>query len=248
MSERVLLWEGCLNVRDLGGLPTRSGGVTRSGAVVRADNVRRLAGAGWEAALQHGVRRIVDLRFAGEVPDEPPPHADVEVVEISLYGRQDPVLASAFDRAVQEAEDVASAFAEGYVEALRRNAPAFTEVLAAIAGAAEGAVVVHCFAGKDRTGLVSALLLAVAGVDDEAIAADYALSEPNVSRLFERWVSAASDEDELRLRTRLLQSPAEAMLGVLTWLREAWGSPEAYLADAGLGRHELRRLRERLGG
>lgn len=235
-------------MRDLGGLPTRSGGVTRSRAVVRADNVRRLAGAGWEAALRHGVRRVVDLRFAGEVPGEPPPPADLEIVEISLYGRRDPVLAAAFDCALREAEDVAAVFAQGYVDALGRNASAFAEVLASIAGAGDGAVVVHCFAGKDRTGLVAALLLAVAGVDDEAIATDYALSEPNVSTLFARWVSAATDEDERRLRTRLLQSPAAAMLGVLEWLREAWGSPEAYLADAGLDRHDLRRLRKRLGG
>ena len=68
---RSLAWDGCFNVRELGGLQTASGGRTRRGVVVRADNVRRLTGAGWQAALDHGVRRVVDLRFESEVPGEP---------------------------------------------------------------------------------------------------------------------------------------------------------------------------------
>ena len=68
---RSLAWDGCFNVRDLGGLETASGGRTRRGVVVRADNVRRLTAAGWQAALDHGVRRVVDLRFEDEAPGEP---------------------------------------------------------------------------------------------------------------------------------------------------------------------------------
>ena len=90
---RSLAWDGCFNVRDLGGLETASGGRTRRGVVVRADNVRRLTPAGWQAALDHGVRRVVDLRFENEVPGEPDAHDDVEVVVIPLRDSHDPVRA-----------------------------------------------------------------------------------------------------------------------------------------------------------
>ncbi len=63
MRTRELVWDGCVNVRDLGGLPTEDGRVTRFGAVVRADNVRRLSDAGWEALAGYGIRRIIDLRW-----------------------------------------------------------------------------------------------------------------------------------------------------------------------------------------
>ncbi len=88
--ERSLAWDGCFNVRDLGGLETASGRRTRHGAVVRADNVRRLTEAGWQAALDYGIRRVVDLRFAGESPGEDDAHADVDVIAVSLFGDHDP--------------------------------------------------------------------------------------------------------------------------------------------------------------
>lgn len=245
MSERGLAWEGCLNVRDLGGLPVASGGRTRAGVIVRADNVRGLSADGWETALRFGVRRVVDLRFPGEGPDDPAAHAHVEVVAVSLFGEHDPAREAAFDERARDAEDVALVFAEMYIGTLERNRD---RVAAAIAAVAEsgGAVVVHCFAGKDRTGLVSALLLSLAGVPDDVVAADYALSEPNVARLFQEWVAAATDPDERRLRTRVLQAPAATMTAVLRWLTESVGGADAYLQGAGVDPSTLRRLRARL--
>ena len=245
MSGRRLSWEGCLNVRDLGGLPLQTGGFTRSGVVARADNVRRLTRAGWEAALGFGVRRVIDLRFPGEVPGEPPAHEHVEVVEVSLFGQPDPALALAFDERVRDAEDIAAEFAAMYTTILERNADRVAAAVEAVAEA-DGPVVVHCFAGKDRTGLVSALLLSLAGVADEDVAADYALSEPNVTLLFEDWVAAAADADEHRLRTRVLQSPHAAMAAVLGWLRESAGGVEEYLRANGVGAASIGGLRSRL--
>jgi protein tyrosine/serine phosphatase len=246
VSGRTLSWEGCLNVRDLGRLPVSSSGLTRTGVVVRADNVRRLTSAGWETALGFGVRRVVDLRFPAEEPDEPAAHEHVEVVAVSLFGEHDAVQAAAFDKRVRDADDVAALFAEMYVRTLEQNADRVAAVVDAVAEA-DGAVVVHCFAGKDRTGLVSALLLSLASVPDNAVAADYALSEPNVAYLCRDWVAAAAaDPDEHRLRTRLLQSPAAAMAAVLRWVRESAGGVDAYLREAGVDSSTLHRLRARL--
>ena len=107
-------------------------------------------------------------------------------------------------------------------------------------------MVVHCAAGKDRTGIVSALLLSLAGVPDDEVVADYALSGPNVARLFGGWVAeAAHDPAEHDLRTRLLQSPEIAMRTVLDRLRELGGA-ETYLRSAGVEAAALGRLRARL--
>ena len=193
-----------------------------------------LTTAGWQAALDHGIGRVVDLRFEGESPDEAAAHAGVEVVAVSLFGRHDPDAAKAFDERLLATDDVGSVFAAGYIRTLERAPHRVAAAVAAVADADdEQGVLIHCFAGKDRTGIVSALLLGVADVPDESIAADYAASEANVSRLFDTWVARARDEDERKVRQRSALSPAVTMEAVLAWIRAAGGSP-AFLRDAGL--------------
>ena len=244
---RSLTWDGCFNVRDLGGLETASGGRTRRGAVVRADNVRRLSAAGWQAAIDHGVRRLVDLRFEGEVPDEPSPHESIEVVGVSLFGQYDPEATRMFDERILEAKDVASVFAASYIRALEKNAERVVAAVAAVADSDhKDGIVVHCFAGKDRTGIVSALLLGAAGVPDEIVAADYAESGPKMQRLFGDWFATAESESELELRQRLAQAPHTTMIAVLAWLRESAGGAAGYLRQAGLRDEQITRLRARL--
>src|SRR3954453_22259393 len=87
---RHLDWDGCRNVRDLGGLPTADGRVTRVGALVRADALDRLTTAGWAALWGHGVRTVVDLRNADELrPDGAPRHADLATLHVPLDGVED---------------------------------------------------------------------------------------------------------------------------------------------------------------
>ena len=244
---RSLAWDGCFNVRDLGGLETAAGGRTRRGAVVRADNVRGLSAAGWQAAFDHGVRRLVDLRFEGEGPGEPSPPEGVEVVGVSLFGQHDLEVARAFEERMRNEDDVASVWAAGYIDTLENSPERVATAVAAVSDTdhADG-VVIHCFAGKDRTGIVSALLLGVADVPDEVIAADYEESGPNVKLLFGDWLATADTEAELELRQRLVQAPAETMVAVLAWLRESVGGAAGYLRQAGLTDAQIARLRTRL--
>jgi protein tyrosine/serine phosphatase len=245
--DRSLAWDGCFNVRDLGGLETASGGRTRRGAVVRADNVRRLSVEGWQTAFDHGVRRLVDLRFEAERESEPDPPAGVDVVAVSLFGRHDPVAENRIAERLMSTDDAAAAHAGFYIRTLEQRPETVAAAVAAVAGADRaGGVVIHCFAGKDRTGIVSALVLGVAGVPDEIVAADYAESGPNMSHLFDGWIADATTDEDRELRRRLAQAEHATMQAMLEWLRESAGGAAGYLREAGISEEQLERLRARL--
>jgi protein-tyrosine phosphatase len=117
-----------------------------------------------------------------------------------------------------------------------------------VAHAPDGGVVVHCVGGKDRTGLLTAFLLDLAGVPAEEIAADYALSEERLRARHEGWFEAAESDEELERLKRIAQTPAASMLGVLEALEERYGSVEAFLREAGVTDDELALVRARLRG
>jgi protein-tyrosine phosphatase len=231
---RDLVWDGCSNVRDLGGHATANGGETRFGAVVRSDTRAHLTDAGWEALLAYGVGRIVDLRRDDELADDPPRATDVDVVHVSLMAgieRTDPAWTAMVAQA-RAAPDALGEYVVFYDWILERCAPAIVRALAAVATAPSGAVVVHCVGGKDRTGLVAALLLRLCGVSLEEVDADYALTET-------------------RLRPTLGEvaiAPAGAMATALDRLEHRHGSVEAYLAATGLAPGAAEALRARLCG
>ena len=242
----VLVWEGCVNVRDLGGLPTEDGRRTRAGAVVRSDNVRGLTDAGWRALADHGVTRIVDLRWPEELAEDQPRDVDIDVVHVSVLGESyDRDYVAELDAHLASVDDVAEHYAWSYVDFLERYRERFGRALAAIADS-DGTVVVHCMGGKDRTGLVSALLLRLAGVGLEAIGEDYSLSADNLAPLSEQWLAEATDEAEREKRRRLAHTPAEAMISVVEEIERRYGDVASYLRAAGLTDAQVERLRERL--
>jgi len=242
----ALEWEGCLNVRDLGGLPTENGGRTRLGSVVRADNIRKLTDGGWQALADHGVRRIVDLRWPEELAEDPPRHIAVEVVHVSVLGAAyDEAYVAELDAHLHSHDDVADHYAWSYVDFLERYRDRFGDAFAAIA-AADGTVVVHCMGGKDRTGIVSALLLRLAGVSHEAIGEDYAITAVNLEPSTSVWVQAIEDERERAKWEKLRDTPAVAMVRVLEEIERRYGDVASYLRAAGLDDAQLDRLRERL--
>jgi protein-tyrosine phosphatase len=189
---------------------------------------------------------VVDLRFENEEPGEPDAHDAVEVFALPLHGPHRPTDMEAFERRLSEADEIAPVFASSYIRMLKRTDRVGAAVAAVADADPEHCVVVHCFAGKDRTGLVSAILLSLAGVPDEVVAGDYAASDPGVARLCEGWFTSARSAAEQELRRRLCSAPAEAMLGALGWLRESAGGAEGYLRTAGLDEQQVERLRRRL--
>ncbi|HEU6445307.1 MAG TPA: tyrosine-protein phosphatase [Gaiellaceae bacterium] len=243
--ERDLAWDGLLNARDLGGHPTEDGGETRWSSVVRADSVRQLTDEGWQAVVDYGVRTVVDLRSDEELAEDPPAELPVEAVHVSFFGDRPDVF--------EEVEDASAAAADHaeatravyliFLEHFRRNVAA---AIRAVANAPEGGVVVHCHGGKDRTGMVSAFLLRLAGVPIDEIAADYSLSEERLRTRHEEWFAQAADEQELERLHRISRTPASSMREVLEELERRYGSIAGYLKAGGATDEELERARARL--
>lgn len=247
MPSRDLSWEGCLNVRDLGGQPTTDGAETRYASIIRADSIRQLTDAGWTAAVDYGVRSVIDLRMEVELEADPPADLPVEVVHMPFLV-DDPEAFAEVETASAAAPDDATATREVYLVFLERFRANVAAAIAAVARAPEGGVVVHCMGGKDRTGLVTALLLHIAGVDDTQIAADYAASEARLRPRHEAWIAEAGTEAERERIRRISASPPEAMIGVLETLGRRYGSVEAYLRAGGLTDDDLQLVRARLRG
>ena len=246
---RDLTWDGTLNVRDLGGHPTEDGGETRFGSVVRADSVSQLTPAGWQALAEYGIRTVVDLRGDHEREEDPPRELPVDVQHVPFMEASD----EEWEEIAGELErlddlPVADATRDAYLIFLERFKSNVGAAVRAVAEAPEGGVVIHCVGGKDRTGLLAALLLHLAGVPAEDIAADYALSEERLRPRHEGWFKAAETEAELKRLQRIAQTPPEAISGVFDELERHYGSIEGYLRDAGLSEDGLGRARSRLRG
>ncbi|MET0237037.1 MAG: tyrosine-protein phosphatase [Kibdelosporangium sp.] len=230
-SDRHLAWEGCWNARDLGGLRLRDGGQTRWGTTVRMDSPQRLTDVAWQEIWDYGIRTVIDLRNTEEIkPDGRP--ARLTTLQVPLDEEKDPGFV------VDRGLDCTPLY---YPAFLDRFPGRVADVFRAIASAGPGGVVYHCAAGRDRTGLITLVLLALAGVEPEDIAADNALSGP---RLKPAWVelalgdqSGAIDDLLATHGTTVHQAAMEALTSF---------DAEKYLLSAGLTEKEIAVIRARL--
>ena len=244
MRERALLWDGCVNVRDLGGHPTEDGGMTRFGVVVRSDNIRLLSEQGWQQLVDYGVTRIVDLRFSGELAEDAPREVDIDAVHVPLL--EDQTRVDEIDDLVRHIKEPAAWRCAVYLEFLDRFAANFAQAVTHVAEVSDGTVLVHCAGGVDRTGLVAALLLRIAGVGVAPIANDYAASEANWAPFTDEWLDEAVTDQEREKRRLLSIMPADAMREVLEELERRHGGAWSYLEASGVHAEDLQRIRARL--
>jgi hypothetical protein len=225
MNERILAWDGCVNVRDLGGLGTLDGRTTRWGAVVRSDSPARLTAAGWSSLYAYGIRTIITLRTDGMTEPElnfTPRHSDLATVQVAIEDITD----MEFVRRWATTDLWATPLY--YRDALRRWPERHAAVISAMARARPGGVLFHCKRGHDRTGIIALLLLALVGVGPDDIVADYELSlDP--------------ERDELLARAH--SSVRDALLGALAGL-----DLDRYLSAGGVTRADLATVRKRLLG
>lgn len=234
MPERLVPLAGTLNFRDLGGYPA-SGGVTRWGHVYHADKLSALT----DADVAHlgeviGLRTVCDFRYDREVSEDPSRLPDgATVVRLSVGSAPGDNPASLEDR-IRAGELTAvttEAMAAGYLAMLDQQAELFGRLVAHVAHADHHPVVIHCTAGKDRTGLGAALLLGAVGVAEDVIVEDYRLTDDyrsgrRLAEIAPQLEAQGLALDDLRV---LFTAPAETMEITLDLVRDRWGGVEAYL-------------------
>jgi protein-tyrosine phosphatase len=224
-GNRQLKWDGCTNVRDIGGLSTCDGRMTLWGAIVRSDTPARLTEAGWSALYAYGIRTIISLRTYGMVEDEldfKSPYSDLVTVQAAIEDITD----KEFVRQWVNTNFWGTPLY--YKDALRRWPERHAAVISAIARAQPGGVLFHCIRGHDRTGIIALLLLALAGVTPDDMIADYELSPD-------------PDRDELLAREH--SSIREAILSALAGI-----NIDSYLGMGGVSQDDLAAVRKRLLG
>lgn len=232
---RNLDWDGCFNVRDLGGLATADGRRTRWGAIVRGDSLGALSARGWEQLQAHGVRTVIDLRNEDEWGEDAAPRpATIETLRIPLDETDDREFWDDWENGPQFATPLY------YGPHLHRFPAKSAEVVAAIARADPGGVAFHCAGGRDRSGQIAILVLALAGVVEEEIVADYLLSHERLPALYE----ARGEEDQTPLLQAFLRERGTSAATEIRRLLES--DLEAVLSQGGLRSGDVAALRARL--
>jgi protein tyrosine/serine phosphatase len=254
--------DGAVNVRDLGGLATTDGGTTAPGRAYRADNLQELTPADVRVLVDRlGVRTVVDLRTSVEVEKEGPGPLTREPSVVhrhcSLFpegGRMTDIDADTLlpwqtgDRETDAADEELSPSVRFYLGYLRDRPDSVAAALRALAEPdSGGTAIVHCAAGKDRTGVVVALALTAADVTREAIISDYVATGEVLDAILDRLRRSPTYAADLDDRPAETHRPrAATMQRLLEILDERYGGPLAWLEKAGFGSDDVAALRARL--
>ncbi|MFQ5665406.1 MAG: tyrosine-protein phosphatase [Candidatus Binatia bacterium] len=239
---RVIALDGCLNFRDLGGYPTRDGRRVRWRQVFRSDALQLLSAS--DVARLRGelrIERVIDLRSTAELRSEGRGRLAAEPIQFQHI--------PLFDGEMQEPEgngQEAISLGERYFLLAQFAMRPIARVISTLAATTAPAVY-HCAAGKDRTGIVSAVVLGLLGVEDDAIVADYALTQDNLYQIVARLEAAEGYQTMLAaLPPDTLHAQPETMRALLGKVKATYRSMEGYALAAGIPAGEIQRLRDRL--
>lgn len=244
--------EGAYNARDVGGLPTTTGGRTRSGVLLRSDALDGLTVADVEHLVATvGLAHVVDLRSSAERDERGRGrlgHASITYSELQVFDADDLVRRRELRaEAHASGRDAVEIMAEGYVEILELGAPSFLAAFARMTEPGGVPALVHCAGGKDRTGVFVALLLDVAGVERSAIVADYAATAERMPALMEHLRRADQFQAlAAQLPAFVFEAQAETMVAFLDHLDARWGGAASFLRANGVGDDALERWRSLL--
>jgi len=226
-----------LNARDLGGCRIRGGSLTRERSILRTDDLWQLTPEGVRALLDYGVRSVIDLRWPRELERRP-----------SVFQRGAHGVRYTHVSLLDGSEEAWNAKSHGVSKekwncvVLDRAGVEMARVLRAVADAPQGVVVFHCAAGKDRTGVIAAMLLAAVDVEPDEIAEDYSVSTDYIRETY-----LATHPPEAREAVlEDVRCPPEQIYNMLEHLERRYGGTMGYLRTIGLGGAEIRRIMDRL--
>ena len=227
------------NLRDLGGYSTKDGRKTKWGVFFRSGDMSAMTEDDQEALLGQGVRSVIDLRMAKEIETAPNVFADSQ--EVTFFNHD--FWGTRFDdyRSKRKSAAPQEKLADLYCSGLEVNGFVIAEVMKTFA-TEEGGFVFHCRSGKDRTGLVAAILLSIAGASDEVIAKDFGLSTTYLDE------PELTEEDLKKPGAYQKGSAPETMMLTLEFLRDRYGGVMSYLKDQGVSILEIESVREKILG
>jgi protein-tyrosine phosphatase len=238
---RHIRLEGPVNFRDLGGYPAADGRTVRWRSLFRADNLSDLTPPDRAVVRKLGIATVIDLRSPPEVERERFP-----VEEIPVAFHHLPLVAAlpAFEQ-FRQGPDF---FATHYLDIAHQAGDQIARAVAVVADRSAHPVIVHCAAGKDRTGVLVAVILALLGVADSLIAEDYALSAAAMDALLGRILERMPEQREAitAVADVMFSAVPEAITALLEGLRHEHGSIENYAAANGAGSDVVARLRASL--
>lgn len=236
MSDRDVTVSGSFNTRDLGGYRTERGNLAWR-KTFRSANMAHVDQIGIATLKQLGVTRVIDLRSQKEREAEPDPFGaedGIDLISISLFDNLNP-------RELPHGDVLLSL----YIQALQTQGSVFVEILRTITESPD-AVLFHCTAGKDRTGLIAALLLSLAGVAEEDIIFDYALTADRIAPLLESFEKTA---ETLKLNKTdympMLECNPSTMRQTLDWLEANFQNAKSYVKSHGFTEADLTQLQKR---
>lgn len=249
--------DGLVNLRDVGGIPTTLGGRVREQRLLRSDNLQDLTPADVERLLGLGLSDVIDLRSHYEVNSTGPGPLtqvpDVQIHHHSFLVEKTNDADEIIDQAMpthdtrEIRKQVPDAFASSYVGFVLGRPDSVLAALRAVANA-RGAALVHCAAGKDRTGTTVALSLALAGAERQAIVDDYAASRERMVQIVERLVNTETYAYLAGRPVEAHMTHPESMDGFLGYLEEAYGGAENFLATIGWTEDDTAQMRRHLLG
>lgn len=258
--------DGLYNFRDTGGMPLSGSGETRPGILYRSAALSALTPTGIDELAATDIGVVVDFRMPDErqsAPDRLPTTRPFRAVDLSILEGAMAGMAKQFfqdgtspsSEAIAKAMSAVPTLGDMYIDMLQGGATAFAEVARLIAASTDDAptaVLVHCTAGKDRTGTSVALMLEAVGAERSAVVADYAASQHNLQGPWAEGmihsVASLGIPVTPALRTLLTETPPEAIEKALTWVDAGYGGAAGYLLSGGLTDTELAQLRTRLAG
>jgi protein-tyrosine phosphatase len=229
----ALAVDGLVNLRDLGGLPTASGATTIPGRLLRSESPHSLTDSGLRALLELGVGTVVDLRTTSERERRPNElaGAGVTVVHAPIFTDED------------EYPDHLATAAEVYCWWLRERGTGVATAMRAVADAASAPILVHCHAGKDRTGVIVALVLRLAGVPAGPIADDYAISGVQLAEKLARdRVKAMEGGMNEVVAERLFTVRHDAMMQFVECVDTEHDGATSLMRELGLDQSRIERL------
>ena len=248
-AQRVLALQGAWNVRSFAGLQGSRGPIPAN-AFIRTADLGRLTAADRDTLAAAGVTLDIDLRTADEQTQSPDLLASddrFDYQRISLMGTEKmdlPKMMKSFPDSLGEA----------YVQWLGHSQPQFKQVFQRIAAEKDGTVLFHCTAGKDRTGIIAGLLLNLAGVADDDIVHNYAISahylegQPKDSAMNAQMMELIRQNPEIgRKMAGMAGTAPENMKMFLSALQQQYGGAEGYLKSIGISDAEIQQLKARLG-